>query len=310
MRKALLLLLVLCSCRTATPSGEVSTQCQEFFAGGSFVDELDQDYSVCPDDRGMVSMTAGGTRDTHGLPDEDINDMFRTDEAYERCRDIFAAAPFSSAMKAIADSRGIKSDDPVRAAALVVVDTVVWKWEPFEPQQQDDFTIYACTDPGRQSAIHLYKTMCDARKIYLTNIGELNLGSRVHLVGAHEFGHVVDHLAGPLPFAADAEDRATMYGAFLTQCQSRTWQHVYAVLRADHDEAHPQDEPQRRFILGCQIEKWAAVEKRIAALRRLSNIRVAAVEPLREGAACAMRASDRRVARPNLDRCPAMKESK
>lgn len=304
----LLAVTLAASCQSAQPRGQVSAACAKLFADPGFVDELDQPHAVCPDDQGKVSLVAGGTKEIHGIPDLEIADMFKTDEGYAMCRDLFAAAPFSTAMKAIAKT---ETADAVRKGALLVLGSAEWKWEPMEPVTEDHFTIYGCTDPAAQSTIHLYKTTCGASSIYLTRIGSLNLTSRFHLVAAHEIGHVIDHLAGPLPFAADPETRATIYGSFITQCQTRVWRDVYRLLLADPISATPQEEARRRFEVGCRIERWAAVEKRLAALRQaeLQGNRVAAaLTPLRQGAACAVRATDGRVARPSLDRCPAMKE--
>ena len=257
-------------------------------------------------------MIEGGPREINGIPDSEIADMFKTDEGYAMCSGIFAAAPFSSAMKTIARTRGIEDGDQVRKAALLVLDAAEWKWEPIEPVTLDKFTIYGCTDPAARSTIHLYKTTCGASSIYLTRIGSLNRTSRFHLVAAHELGHVIDHLAGPLPFAFDPETRATIYGSVITQCQTQVWQNMYRGFLDDalDSDRTPQEEQRRKFEVGCLIEKWAAVEKRLASLRQaeMRDHHLATLTPLRQGAACAVRASDGRVAKPNLDRCPTMKE--
>jgi len=121
-------------------------ECAELYASG-FMDDVDHDFAVCPDEHGKVSLTPGGPRDVNGMPE--IDNLFTGDD-YRACGNIFNKPPFSTAMKVI--GKGLPSGgtgDLTQRVMLALLARTDWRWEYFEPEQTPDgYTIYACTDLG------------------------------------------------------------------------------------------------------------------------------------------------------------------
>ena len=307
---ALFLLAIAVAAPPSDPS-LLSDDCVALFAGG-FTDETEDPAIICPDENGHVALRKGGTSEVHGVPDEELKGL--TDDAmFARNRDIFDDDQFRRAAAAI-NRKWPRSDrgDEIQLAIRTVFEHAKWKWEPFEPAQVQNFTIYACTDldalrAGRgPAAIHLYTPMCTAYEIYATSLGRLDARSRFILVATHELGHIVDALAGPAARpAADAETAATIYGTYFARFMTRQWAELYCIFADSPDNDHPDLEAERQRSLNCLNQRQYEVERQLSLIGHPRKLRGRVDPALRAAVACAVAAGGRSTARaPELKTCP------
>ncbi|WP_316814481.1 hypothetical protein [Pedobacter nyackensis] len=226
------------------------------------------------------------------LPDDIVLSMFFVKNQYEFCKDIYNDSIFKDNLKNIpepgkADSVwyskisstvsllaidtlcSFRELDFVQRKMLMVFKSTKWSYCP-ERMSSGQYILHGKYD-DKLKKISLYKTACNAEKIYGASVKETALIHKFYFISAHEFGHSIDDHAGRFLNQSKEDQsinevRANYYGFVITQALSR----LVNKMIQNNSEAYLNSvelvKNCDRAYINNTIKKWAHVEKHFVKL--------------------------------------------